>query len=280
MSPSLAEIQHALFDLLRQDRPAISDPTLTHLASQVAAGSARLSPAEQIDIYREQFFLRHALCLQEDFAAIEALIGLPTFEALCRAYLDAHPPASFSLRDLGARMPAYLAGPWPEVLRDVEHLRPWLIDLSRLEWALVDAFDAADLPPLDPTTLAALTPDALDAATLELDPGLTLLSLASPVHRIQRDAAEGMPFDLPPLRPTWLAVYRAADLGLDWHEIPALEHHALTLLQQRIPLAAALDQVAATLPGPDDLALLTGSVGAWFGGWVQRGWVRAIHTTP
>lgn len=268
----LDELQQALLVLLRRDTPVAGDPGVEGLASLIAAGNARLSPAEQIDIYREQFFLRHIGCLIDDFPALEAVLGLGAFEALCRAYLRDLPPGGFSLRDLGVHLADYVGrGPLPAGAP-----RAALVDLARLEWALVDAFDAAELPPLDPAALGRLGPDDLDLAVLTFDPSLVLLALDHPVHRMQPEAAAGEPFELPPPRPTWLGVHRRLDRELAWHEIPELAYRSLLPLRQGLPLSTALDQVAASLTDPVELELLTGSVGAWFTDWVQRGWIRAI----
>ena len=59
-------------------------------------------------------------------------------------HLAVHPPQHFSLRYAGARLPEFL-----RVRRSGRPLRsrwPWGADLARLEWALGEAFDAADSP--------------------------------------------------------------------------------------------------------------------------------------
>jgi hypothetical protein len=65
-------------------------------------GNDRLSPAEQVDIYRRQFWLRHEDCLAEDFPALRAILGEPLWEAFVRDYLTEIPPTAPNLRDLGA----------------------------------------------------------------------------------------------------------------------------------------------------------------------------------
>jgi hypothetical protein len=276
-SPSLREIQLALLRAFQHDGPLPDDPGLTALAARVAAGSARLRPEEQVDIYREQFFLRHLGCLDEDFPALQAAMGRSVFDDLGRAYLAAHPPASFTLRDLGEHLPRYLeTAELPAGLPP----REFLVDLARLEWALVDAFDATDLPPLDPATLQSMPPDAFDAAVLTLDPSLTVLALRYPVHEIHEAASEGQSFELPGPRTCWLGVHRRLDLALDWRELSELASRSLELLRQGLPLAAALDRVAATLATQDELEQLTDNVGAWFADWVQRGWIRGLTLSP
>lgn len=267
----LREIQETLLRVFQHGDRIPESPEFSSLASQIAAGSARLTPEEQLDIYREQFFLRHLGCLQEDFPGVEALVGCCAFEELGRAYLKAHPPTEFSLRDLGAKLPDFLESTDLGFTR-----RDVLIDMARLEWALVDAFDAEDRPPMDPVLLQNTPPDAFDSATLVFDPSITLLALRNPIHTIHETASEGNDFELPEARPCWLVVYRRLDLALDWQEIPELAFRSLTLLRGGLPLAEALDQVASTLTEQGELELLTTSVGAWFSDWVQRGWIRDL----
>lgn len=120
--------------------------------------------------YREQFFLRHVAVLEDDFPDVLLAIGHDAFHDLARRYLAAHPPTSFTLRDLGQAFPSFLEDP---TLRDV----------ARLEWALVESFDGPDAPPLDPTSLAGVSEDAWPNARIVLQPSLQRLVLEHPAKR-------------------------------------------------------------------------------------------------
>ncbi|MCU1313722.1 MAG: hypothetical protein JWM54_1479, partial [Acidobacteriaceae bacterium] len=112
--------------------------------------------------------------------------GNRRFDALVLTYLKENPSTSFTLRDLGARLPHWLA----------EHLplagpRAQLaLDVARLEWAYVEAFDRATLPALGMADLSGLGPDS----TLSLQPHLQLLHLHYPVDdfvlAVHRDTPE------------------------------------------------------------------------------------------
>lgn len=259
----LAELQRELCRALQSPTPVASDPDAAALAGRVVRGNARLTAALQLDVYREQFFYRHLDAIAEDFPALVESLGWDAFEEHATAYLAAHPPDSFSLRDLAARLPEFL-----QARVDAAHA-----DLARLEWALVDAFDAADLPPLDPTKITSAGA-ALDEAVLVLDPSLTLLTLSAPVHEVRGRLADGEAAELPPPRATCLVVYRQ-DLTLSWREVPALALDALAALRRGLPLAQALDEVAARCT-PEEVAVLERDVGAWFGQWVADGWIRDV----
>ncbi len=112
------------------------------------------------------------------------MLGEAAFRELVQAYLRAHPPHRPSLRDVGAKLPEFLAGsPAAAELRGRHALAP---DLARLEWALLEAFDAADAPPLPRTALAALAPERWAGLRFAFQPALRLLALGFPVERVRR----------------------------------------------------------------------------------------------
>jgi hypothetical protein len=92
------------------------------------------------------------------------------------AYLRDNPSTSFSLRNLGARLPAWLAS-YPE-LGGPQHALA--VDVARLEWAYIEAFDGASLMPLGWEDFAGLGRDS----TLRLQPHLQLLDLQYPVDDV------------------------------------------------------------------------------------------------
>lgn len=126
--------------------------------------------SEGLARYREQFLLRHVAVLEDDFPDVRSAIGDDAFRDLARRYLAAHPPTSFTLRDLGHAFASFVDDP---ILRDV----------ARLEWALVESFDGPDAPPLDPTSLAGVPEDAWPHARIVLQPSLIRLVLEHPTKR-------------------------------------------------------------------------------------------------
>src|SRR4051794_23791320 len=91
-----------LSETFRRDDPVAGDPAIAERSRVHVAGNDRVTPAEQVDIYRHQFWLRHRDSLLEDYPGLAYVLGEEGFEAFCRAYLRAHPPRTPSLRDLGA----------------------------------------------------------------------------------------------------------------------------------------------------------------------------------
>jgi hypothetical protein len=261
----LRELQAAMAAALQR-----GDEPLSLVARGIARGNERLSPAEQLSIYREQFLERHLGCLCDDFPALVGLLGGETFLALGKAYLAVHPPSSFSLRDLGAAFPGFL-----RVSLAADSRLGLAFDLARLEWALIEAYDAANAPPLDPGVLAAATPEQLDGARLCFAPSFSVLALGSPAHLIYRAAVEGDLFESPAPTPAWVVVHRrGTEVG--WAEVPRLAGLALAALRGGDPLAMAMDRVAAGLGDPEAEALASG-LGGWFASWVREGWVCGVR---
>ena len=109
--------------------------------------------------------------VSEDFPTLHALLGPKRFDSLILAYLEENPSTSWTLRDLGAKLPAFLDR-HPELTGRRHHLA---VDVARLEWAYVEAFDGKQLIPLAAEDVHAVGPDT----QLFLQPHLQLLSLAT-----------------------------------------------------------------------------------------------------
>jgi hypothetical protein len=177
VSASLCERQRAFASwLLAREAPAATPELL---------GDARASAAERLHVYRYAYLTRLLEVMRDDFPALLAAQGRERFDAAAAAYLRAHPSRHFSLRQLGARFPDFLAACEDEVARDLRAQAPWCADLARFELALTDAFDAADARPLSRADLAALPRDAWESLALVLIPGAALLALAWPVRALR-----------------------------------------------------------------------------------------------
>jgi hypothetical protein len=132
-----------------------------------------LSSYERLEIYNRQYWFRVLDSLEEDYPGLLAVLGRRRFGALARAYLAECPSRSFTLRNLGSRLPSWL-GEHPEYL---EPRRQLALDMARLEWAHMESFDEAAWPVLGPEDLAGLAEDT----RLLPQPHLRVLDLAYPV---------------------------------------------------------------------------------------------------
>ena len=144
---------------------------------EVAAGfikpNDRLSSFERLQIYNRQYWYRLLDSLEEDFPGLFAIVGRLRFDELAKAYLTECPSQSFTLRDLGSRLESWLRA-HPSY---IEPHRAMALDMVRLEWAEIEAFDAAELPVLIPESGRGTELDPC----FTLQPYLRLLELHYPV---------------------------------------------------------------------------------------------------
>ena len=140
------------------------------VANGIIKPNDRLSSFERLEIYNRQYWFRVLDAFADDFPVLRAILGDRRFDAVAKAYLTEYPSRSFTMRDLGSRLegwlrkhPKYASG----------HLRLPL-DMVRLEWAEIEAFDAASLAPITAESLAGANPAKLQ---LRLQPYLRLLDL-------------------------------------------------------------------------------------------------------
>jgi hypothetical protein len=265
--PRLRELQAFLAVALRREAPIPEDPAVAASASTHVSGNDRLTPSEQADLYREQFWLRHVASLAEDYPGLRALIGEEAFDALAHAYLSAHPPRTPSLRDLGAQLRAF-AATWS----GLEERRDAALEMLGYEQCFIDLFDGADAPPLDAKKLQSIGEDAWERARIALHPLLARMRLAWPVHMFRLSALSGdAPPPFPEPRAVCLVLYRRDNI-IQYDELEPPAFALLDALGRGVPLGAACEQVAATL-APEDAEAFSAKVGAWFQDWTSKGWI-------
>ena len=147
--------------------------SMEQVAASFIAPNSQLSAFERLEIYNRQYWFRLYSCFEEDFPGLMAIVGRKKFDALMRAYLTEIPSTSFSLRNLGSQLEGWLRE-HPEFLEPRTELA---LDMVRIEWAHIEAFDSAAEPLLDPDDLASVNEDS----HLRMQPYLRLLKLHYPV---------------------------------------------------------------------------------------------------
>jgi hypothetical protein len=146
------------------------------IASSYISPNDRLSSFERLEIYNRQYWFRLISAVSEDFPALNALLGPKRFDPLILAYLNENQSTSWTLRDLGAKLPNFLEA-HPEFTGRRHRLA---VDVARLEWAYVDAFDRKHRTPLTTEEAQAIGPES----KLSLQPHLQLLELSYPVDSL------------------------------------------------------------------------------------------------
>jgi hypothetical protein len=265
-----AELQTRLASFLRRRRDLARDDEARSFAEAHLTGNERLSPVEQLEIYREQFWLRHTASLVEDFPGVGGLLEQERWNRLVCDYLELEAVFSFTLRDLGERLPAFIERQaWVDE-------RALVFDMARYEWAHVEVFDAPDVARLDPQKLGAIPEDAWGGARLVLDPALRLLRLDYPVLELRRDliahasdAGRAKPA-LPARQPTLVALHRRERVTV----AETLEPAAFSLLEA-LSGGVGLAEACAIAAGRAEVGVdaIGTRLEAWFATWAARGYV-------
>ena len=294
---SLAELQRqmaaAVMTPLTADEDmrakAADGRPMSQVAASFIAPNSRLTPFERLEIYNRQYWYRVLDALAEDFPALRAVVGSRAFHQLSIEYLTVHPSRSFSLRNLGSKLVEWLAG-HPQHSGRRHRLA---VDVARIEWAFVEAFDNAERTPLTLDQISTLDGNS----QLGLQPHLQLLALgyaaddlvlalhqrqkrgtseAGVKHDDDTEQGEGHepPAKLPKLRrrATWVAAHRLEN-AVYYRRLEREEFLTLTAIRDGLPLGEALEAGFRGSGVPD--AGRPPLVRAWFGHWAELGWICA-----
>ncbi len=117
------------------------------------------------------YFYRIRDALKEDFGRVLKVVGEIGFHNLITDYLLKHPSRYFSLRDVGKDLPHFLK----KYSRFKKY--PFLSDLARFEWALIESFDAAETPLLTEKDLKKIPPEKWGELRFKFVPSFRFLEL-------------------------------------------------------------------------------------------------------
>ena len=266
----------------RMQRVAPDGKPMRSYAARFIKPNDRLTSFERLEIYNRQYWFRVLSSMVEDFPGLRAVLGGGRFEEMSKAYVGDCPSRSFTLRNLGARLESWLRK-HPEWAGAKQALA---LDIVRLEWADIEAFDGKAEPALRPEDVGA----AADAnLRLKLQPYVQLLSLKYPVDDLLlevRDDDEDTDFasnafqekrkrkrvqavaKLKP-SPIFLAVHRV-DYSVYFRRIEPEEYAVLKALRAGKALGEAIDMGLRRTPIP--LEERAASVQQWFQTWAALGW--------
>lgn len=233
--------------------------------------------APLIGAYRHAYAARLVEALRDNVTVLALALGDEAFDALARAYLAAHPSTEPSIRWFGHRLADFMAAQAEAGPALVPH--PAFADLARMDWALRDAFDAADAPVLDRAALATVTPERFGALRFTLLPSVQLVPMAWAVEaawRLLRDHRPGQgeepELPAPEALPHHLLVWRQG-LETRWRSLPADEAAALQALQAGEPFAALCERAARAQV---DAQAAVPQVAGWLAAWLDEGLLGAM----
>jgi hypothetical protein len=248
------------------------------VSGQFIKPNDRLTSFERLEIYNRQYWFRLKDCFYEDYPGLRAILGERRFERLACAYLTRHPSRSFTLRNLGRDLIGFLeAEPhWMGQLK-----RP-AMDIARLEWAHVEAFDNEARPPLETDSLLGADPAQI---RLQLQPHLTLLELGYELDEflIELKKGEGLRSEASNAiekhrarkenrlkhqlqsKTVFLAVHRHNNT-VYYKRLQPGQFRLLCAFQANATLAEACETFAASDQADPD------QVKSWFKSWAALGW--------
>lgn len=156
------------------------------VAAEFVKPNDRLTAFERLEIYAKSYWFRLFDAIRDDCPGLIAVLGEERFMRLAQAYLAAMPSRSYTLRNLCARLPGFIAS-HPRLCAPPTALA---LDVARFEWAQTVAFDGEALPTVEAAYFQTVPADRL---RLGIQPYVTLLDLRYPVDtflmRIKRSDA-------------------------------------------------------------------------------------------
>jgi len=250
--------------LASREAARLVSPGKTH---EVVLPSARQSAAERVGVYQGMYLPRMYEALEADYPGLAHFLGGAAWERLVRGYVTDHPSRSYTLDELGRRL--------PEFVRRARVRRPaFCHDLARLERAVSEVFDSPETRPLAPPDFASVVTRDWERARLVPVAALRLVELDHDAGEYL-DSLRGDAHAHPPVRRrrTLLVVSRRNYGVLRREQTPA----AFALLRDLVGGLTVGRAVARALArrGP---ARLAGADAAFrlFRDWAAMGLFRAV----
>jgi hypothetical protein len=288
----LAEIQKVVLGVIQQPltpsegmrQRTLDGRPVKKIVDQVIKPNDRLSAFERLEIYNRVYWFRLLSSFMEDFPGLRAILGDRAFEKLATAYLYELPSESFTLRNLGSRLEAWLRKN-PKYTPKSPRLA---LDMVRLEWADIDVFDQGELPKLTAEDLSRLGEDPV----FHFQPYIRLLDLAYPVDDLlleirrleeaqEADIASnvvverthefrGKRWPVPKREKIFLAVHRQEGEDIFFKRLEPEAFALLRALQQGKTLSQAIEESVNWTQGK--VEDITGQLREWFANWSSLGW--------
>jgi len=247
----------------------------------------RLSSYDRLEIYNKQYWFRLLDCLYDDFPGLRALIGDKRFHQLSIAYLTKYPSKSYALSELGGRLEKFLKKE-PHWIAPHQKLG---LEIVRLEWAHIVAFDGEALPPLEIDALL----DGGDPAKLRLglQPFISFLACdysvdnfivavrrkEEPKGEASNAVTERAPSKTakkvkrPKPKKIFLAVHRL-DHSVWYKRLEPEAYLICTALQKGLPLQTACERAFRRKQANENFGA---TLLAWFAQWASFGWFCRVE---
>ncbi len=184
---SLAQIQKDFLNCVKsplnsKDRIQLNPKGVQWVKSEMKPND-RLSGEARIEIYARQYWFRILESLYDDFPGLRALMGDLAFERLIREYIEKYPSRSYTLRDFGNRLPAY-------ILKEKKRYKTNSIlyfQMATMELAQLHVFDEKEEKPLSSKSLGSRPLNR----RFQIAPHVRLMILDYPLDELQLKLNQG-----------------------------------------------------------------------------------------
>ena len=262
--------------------PRWLDGTLaTNVVARFIKPNDRLTSIERLQLYNRQYWFRLLDCFYEDYPGLRAVLGERKFSRLAREYFSECPSVSFTMRNLGQFLVRFIES-HPKLVAPENQLA---LDMARLEWAHIEAFDNAVETPITANEMRAANPQTL---RLGLQPYLTLLRLnyelddfliavrrgqglrheASNAMENRRERLPNKSKKFHRSKAFYLAVHRHRN-SVFYKRLRPDQFALLSALQQGFPLEAAF---AKAVESANSAKFQPKQITKWFQDWSALGW--------
>lgn len=241
----------------------------------------RLTSFERLQLYNRQYWFRLLDCFYEDYPGLRAVMGERKFSRLAREYFTECPSVSFTMRNLGQFLVHFIES-HPKLVAPENQLA---LDMARLEWAHIEAFDNASETPIADDDMRAANPQTL---RLGLQPYLTLLRLnyelddfliavrrgqglrheASNAMENRRERLPNKSKKFHRSKAFYLAVHRHRN-SVFYKRLRPDQFALLSALQRGFPLEAAF---AKAVESANSAKFQPKQITRWFQDWSALGW--------
>src|SRR5882757_3451378 len=117
-------------------------------------GNDKSDARAPLNVYADAYRLRLLEVLGNDYEALRLFLGADKFERMGRAYIEAHPSDTASVRWFGRHLAEFLNNTAGYAAR------PVLGELALFEWKKAEVFDSPDAEPVALEAIAAVPPES------------------------------------------------------------------------------------------------------------------------
>ena len=259
---------------------SIRDEQFDNAANQLFKPSWSLTSIDRMEIYNRQYWYRVLDSMLDDFPGLQTILGAEKFDNLVTAYVEANPSTTYTLRDLGCKLPMFIVE-HPDLCapdQEVAH------QMALFEWAAIEAFDNKRYPILPPNAMSAASPDAL---VLKLQPYITIMESdyalddfalkvekVSSQHCISTALASRSHCETKEMRPNkkhcYIVIYRLQN-SVYYKRIDKEQFCLLTSIKSGASLGQACEELAGQLTS-SKLATLPDRLRQYFSKWMELNW--------